>query len=113
MADFDVADDEDCKAEWVHGLLDCCKHSKRGRGPLWSDFGAASEAFEVGVAVAAALDVHAFAVGQVEACFEHAATGIEQEETERTEMFSPFSLFAPGKLLSSVVISLLLEESTG
>jgi hypothetical protein len=36
----------------------------------------AGERFEVGVAVAAAVDVHCVAIGEVEVCFEHAAPGI-------------------------------------
>ena len=61
-------------------------------GPPWSDFGAACEEFEISVTVAAAVNVHPFAVGEVEVYFEHVAPGIQQEGTERTEIFVLCSL---------------------
>src|SRR5260221_9756557 len=47
---------------------------------------------------------------------ERTPAGIEQEETERTEILfiqSSFPLFAPVSFVSAVFISLLLEESGG
>src|SRR6266568_1770371 len=83
----DVADDEDgfvfapSAAEAMEGRQAVVHVGRRGvAGPPSSDSGAASQEFEVGVAVAAAIapkafgvHVDAFAVGEVEVYFDHAA----------------------------------------
>src|SRR5438477_13082233 len=69
LADFDVADDED---GFVFAQLRFAGDQQRAVIYVgWR--GVAGQEFEVGVAVAAAVDVHAFAVGEVEVYFDHAA----------------------------------------
>src|SRR6266566_4244757 len=88
LADFDIADDEDGFVFAQFGFagdksrrVGIVHVGRRGvAGPPSSDSGAASQEFEVGVAVAAAIapkafgvHVDAFAVGEVEVYFDHAA----------------------------------------
>src|SRR5260370_20514350 len=69
LADFDVADDEDGFVFAQFGLAGDKQRAVVHVGRR----GVAGQEFEVGVAVAAAVDVDAFAVGEVEIYFDHAA----------------------------------------
>ena len=69
LADFDVADDEDGFVFAYFGFV-----GDKQRTVIYvSRRGVAGQEFEVRVAVAAAVDVDAFAVGEVEVYFDHAA----------------------------------------
>ena len=72
LADFDVVDDED---GFVFAYLGFVGDEQRAVVRVGRR-GVAGEEFEVGVAVAAAVDVDAFAVGEIEVYFDDAAPGI-------------------------------------
>ena len=69
LADFHVADDEDGFVFAQFGFAG----DEHGAVVHVGRHGVAGEKFEVGVAVAAAVDVHAFAVGEVEVYLDYAA----------------------------------------